>query len=414
MRPMKPVTILMLVLASFAAQPGAAAAASDKLHLLTNIAPPYQEIINGQLDGTSLRALSCVMDRLNQRYEVGLVPWLRAREEVRRGLAQGLFSVAPDPDRHATETLSLPLALERWVWVTVKGGASPGDPAVRTGAVLGSNQLSSLIRQGHKSSGVARNAVQLLRMLMAGRIQAALIDEAELLSAARDGEIDTGLLAVDFERYAPLSVAFAPEFLQSKPGFLERFNKEVPNCAASNMTLTREEKAVALEAARMLLAQVLDLEDLRASLTQANQTNGTKPVTQIIEEDRAFLANRDHPNHPLVQRLWDHPLTAHLRQLRIASGELVTEIMLFDQAGVAIAADPMPSDLWQADEPKYSRTVAQGPTAYFVDAISFDQSTAHFSVQVSFAIAGSAPDSVIGGVTIGLDIEKTLNKVRTD
>ncbi|MGQ3049370.1 MAG: substrate-binding periplasmic protein [Niveispirillum sp.] len=393
--------------------PAARASAAEIPRFLTNIAPPYQEMVGDNLDGTSMRAFDCVMDRLGQRYQVALSPWLRAHEQVRQGLAQGVFSVAPDAARDTDAgRLSLPLALERWVWVTTApAGAIPAQ--VRTGlpvaAVLGSNQLKWL--QAHEANvdGAARSGAQLLRMLVGGRVAAVLMDEAELASARREAGIDATGLTIAFERYMPLGVYFSAAFLKAYPGFLERFNAQVPHCAAANMALSSAERRTALAVAHKVRDQLLADPTVLPALAAAWQVNGSKPVQQIMMEDRRYQAHRDQTDDPLVAGLRDHPLSAALYRLRAASGGMVSEILLFDGAGMAVASDPLSSDLWQADERKFSMTVAKGPDTAFIDNIAFDQSTSQFSVQISFAVGGDPSAPSLGGLTIGLNIERTLN-----
>lgn len=387
--------------------------AAEIPRFLTNIAPPYQEMVGNSLDGTSMRAFDCVMDRLNQRYKVELSPWLRAHEQVRQGMAQGVFSVAPDTARDPEAGgLSLPLALERWVWVTATpAGAIPAQ--VQTGlpvaAVLGSNQLKWLQTHQANVDGAARNGAQLLRMLLGGRVAAVLMDEAELASARRETGIDSAGLTIAFDRYMPLSVFFSAAFLKMHPGFLKKFNAQVPHCAAANMALSPSERRAALAVAQHVRDQLLADPALRPALAAAWQTNGAKSVQQIMLEDRRYQAHRDREDDPLVTGLRDHPLSAVLSRLRAASGGMVSEILLFDGAGMAVASDPLSSDLWQADERKFSMTVARGPDTAFIDGIAFDQSTSLFSVQITFSIGGDRSAPALGGLTVGLNIERTLN-----
>ncbi|MBP7336577.1 hypothetical protein [Niveispirillum sp.] len=403
----------LLTVAVFLIGPAAQTRAADVMRFLTNIAPPYQEMVGGTLDGTSTRALHCVMGRMNHRYEVGLAPWLRAREQVRLGLADGVFSIAPDIDGKVQDGMfSLPLALERWVWVTSAGGgtmAATVRPNLPVAAVLGSNQLKWLLAQSANADGVARSATQLLRMLVGGRVAAVLMDEAELRFAWQEAGIDPASLNITFQRYMPLGVYFSNAFLAAHPGFLERFNAQVPNCAAANMSLSPAERRTALSVARHVRDQLLADPDLLPALRASWRVNGAKPVQQIMAEDRRFHENRKRRDEPLVAAVRDHPLSAALSKLRQAGGDMVSEILLFDAAGVATASDPLSSDLWQADERKFSMTVPNGPDTVFIDTITFDQSTSQFSVQVSFTIGGGEDGAALGGLTVGLNIEKTLN-----
>lgn len=384
---------------------------AEELRLLTNIAPPYQEMVDGELDGTSMRALDCIMGRMGQSYTVGLAPWLRAREQVRQGIVDGFFSVAPDGEAPVERNLSLPLALERWVWVTRDGTAPVLDVKTETrqvAAILGSNPLKWLQGQGLQTDGAARNALQLLRMLSAGRVQAVLMDEAELHAARREAGVDAIGLSVSFQRYAPLGVSFSRVFVAAHPGFLERFNDQVSHCAAGNLTLSPTERRAALAAARHLVGKLKANPDLMAMLRQAGDVNASKPFKQITDADQDYQDHRTQANHPPVKALRDHPSGAVLADLRADSGEAVAELLLFDRTGMVVAADPLPSDLWQGDEAKFQMTVPKGPDTAFVDTIAFDQSTGQFTVQVSISLGEGGV--ALGALTIGLNIERVLNR----
>ncbi len=400
---------LILCLFTLASQ---RAGAADELRLMTNIAPPYQEMVDGELDGTSMRALDCIMGRLGQAYTVGLAPWLRAREQVRQGTIDGFFSVAPELDAPHDRNLSLPLALERWVWVT-KDGASPPildgrADTRRVAAVLGSNPLKWLQSQGLEPDGAARNALQLLRMLSGGRVQAVLMDESELHAARREAGVDAIGLTVSFQRYMPLGVYFSQSFLAAHPGYLDRFNEQVGNCASGNLALSPTERRAALAAARHIVDRLKAAPDLMALLRRAGDINAGKPFKQITAEDQDFQDHRGEADHPLVKSLREHPLGAVLTELRANSNGAAEELLLFDRTGMAVAADPIPSDLWQGDEAKFQMTVPKGPETAFVGTIAFDRSTGQFIVQVSISLgeAGGA----LGALTVGLNIERVLNR----
>lgn len=390
------------------------AQAAEELRLLTNIAPPYQEMVDGELDGTSMRALDCIMARLGQPYSVGLAPWLRARQQVRQGTIDGFFSVAPDAEAPHDANLSLPLALERWVWVTRDGTAAPildGKPGTgRMAAVLGSNPLKWLQSQGLEPDAAARNAAQLLRMLSGGRVQAVLMDESELHAARREAGVDAVGLTVSFQRYMPLGVYFSPAFLAAHPGFLDRFNHQVGNCAAGNLSLSPPERRAALAAARHIVEKLKAIPDLGAMLRRSGDLNAAKPFQQITDEDRDFQDHRAQAAHPMVAALRDHPLGAALAELRADSDGAAAELLLFDRTGVAVAADPLPSDLWQGDEAKFQMTVPKGPDIAFVDTIAFDRSTGQFTVQVSISLGEGDGGVALGALTIGLNIERVLNR----
>src|SRR5690554_3151996 len=90
--------------------------AIDTMQLRTTQSPPYQFLVNGELSGVSVGILRCVMGQLDRPYDIQLLPWARAVEDLRRQASDGIFTATPDPDLDRLATMSAPFALEKWHW----------------------------------------------------------------------------------------------------------------------------------------------------------------------------------------------------------------------------------------------------------------------------------------------------------
>lgn len=391
-----------------------AAEDAKPLRLVTNIAPPYQMLVNGKLGGSSTEALDCIMKAMNVPYEVEVAPWPRAREQVRVGTMDGFFSVAPESEPDADGRLSQPLALERWLWVIpadsqiTSTGLLSGRPDARVGAVMGSNQLKWLQRNQFTADDSARSATQLLRMLAGGRLQAVLMDEAGLTLALTEAGIPPENVKTSFQKYAPLGVYFSAQLLQQKPGFLKDFNDRIGACAAANFQLPDRERAEVERDARRILEKLRRDPELIDAITGGSRQHAGLTKAELLEQDRLYLAQLQAGDGSIVKGLREAPASKRLTDLLKMEKGIVGELMAFDRSGLTIAAAHLPSDYWQGDESKFTRTVAKGANALFIDTIAFDQSSGLFLVQVSLSVTDPDSGEVIGGLTIGLDVEHAL------
>ena len=90
--------------------------ATETMQLRTTQSPPYQFLVNGELSGVSVDILRCVMGRLDWPYDIHLLPWARAVEDLRQQASDGIFTATPEPALDRLATMSAPFALEKWYW----------------------------------------------------------------------------------------------------------------------------------------------------------------------------------------------------------------------------------------------------------------------------------------------------------
>ena len=116
---------------------------SEDLILTTSLSPPYQFKEHGVLSGTSVNALSCIFKRINQPYQVKVVPWKRAQSDVQTGNAHGFFTAMPITEVEQYAIRSAPLALEKWYWYFKDKNLFKNRNyrnSIEVGAIRGSNQ----------------------------------------------------------------------------------------------------------------------------------------------------------------------------------------------------------------------------------------------------------------------------------
>mgnify|MGYP002140077137 CR=1 FL=1 len=73
-------------------------------------------MIDGQLKGSAVEVLQCALRQLQMTYTTNIVPWKRAKNNLRSGQSDGFFSVMQLPEMEPYARLSAPLMLEKWFW----------------------------------------------------------------------------------------------------------------------------------------------------------------------------------------------------------------------------------------------------------------------------------------------------------
>lgn len=213
------------------------------LILQTNLQPPYQQLQNGILRGYSIAVLNCAFERIGVGYGIAIAPRQRNREMVRNGQADGFFlaRISTFMDQYAEPTL--PLALEKWVWISAAGqqgsfASSPTpDSLLSVGAILGSNEAEWLAEQGYQEIAKAPSINSLISQVLAGRVEYALVDK-QTFEAARDSMGNhEDQFNVQFERYAPLVVYIGREYTRLNPGLIASLNTALGACETLPMQL---------------------------------------------------------------------------------------------------------------------------------------------------------------------------------
>lgn len=209
--------------------------AAGTVLFLTDERPPFEmKKSDGSVGGVAADCVSCVMKKMGRDFSIKIVPWARAQSEVQAGNAHGFFSASRNAKRDAYAVLSATVADQYWNWyLKADSKLDPNAPdfkaSAKTGSWFGSNSLNWLKKNGYQVGSDAKNTVLLIKQLMAGRVDAAFgsnfaFKEA-MASMGAEGKVKEvkGL-------HKPMGVYFEKKFLAANPGFLEKFNKTVPEC----------------------------------------------------------------------------------------------------------------------------------------------------------------------------------------
>jgi len=208
--------------------------ATDEVHLMTMVYPPYTEIIDGKITGTSVENIRCAFEALPEKVAIHARPFNRAKLLTKQGKADGFFSASHKKSRDQYASHSGAIETQNWTWFQLKDSPlDPDTPEFKQKAVttsfLGSNMHSWLSTNGYRvTSHPPTNSQQLFAMLVQKRIDAFLINEQAMDHAMNDKQRAMTKRRVIHSHN--LGVYFGHHFLNKNPRFLERFNGALEVC----------------------------------------------------------------------------------------------------------------------------------------------------------------------------------------
>lgn len=145
--------------------------------------------------------------------------------------------------------------------------------------------------------------------------------------------------------------------------------------------------------------------DVIAAIKAQNAKTKDYDQAKITELDNQWRAETEAPDQPMIDGVLDYPVSKQLAEVQEASDGLYTEIFVMDAKGLNVAQSDATSDFWQGDEAKWKETFLAGPDALHLSEVEEDESTQTFQSQVSMAITDPDSGSVIGAITVGVNVE---------
>lgn len=372
------------------------------LKLDTTVAAPYQVLVNGELSGLSVSILSCVLKTMDAPYEIRLLPWARAVEDLRAQHTDGIFTAMPASALEHKAQMSAPFALEKWYWFS-RSGANPEKAVI--GGIRSSNQVTWLKQQGVTVDVEVNSMEQLVRLLLNGRVDRVLADERIMDEQLRDLRSNDVQLERQFSRYMPLGIYFSRRFLDERPGFLTDFNRHMSPCSPDALSLNAQERALVRALVEQRLKPALGRLPLLPALDKANAAQSGYTDKQIAVLDRQWVQEAMAGKGPLIQAVEEQSVSAQLRGLQEKFSGLFSEAFLVSLKGLNLAESAPTSDYYQADEAFFAEAVAR-PDELYIGAIEYDHSSARFQVKVSWAVRRG--NDVLGVMAVGLNIEEAL------
>lgn len=144
--------------------------------------------------------------------------------------------------------------------------------------------------------------------------------------------------------------------------------------------------------------------DVIAAIKAQNAVTAGYDDAKISELDSKWRAEAEGSDQPMIEEVLAHPVSKMLADVQDGSDGLFTEIFVMDAKGLNVGQSEVTSDYWQGDEAKWKETFLAGPEAIHLSDVEEDESTQTFQSQVSISIADPDTGSVIGAITVGVDV----------
>ena len=223
----------LAVIALFAAAvfAGRHAAAGETVRLATHEWPPYQMTVNGQIDGIAARVLNCALDRIGFAADITMHSWSQAQQLVKDGDADGFFPAAQNAQRDAFAIRSMAIAPQAWRWYWRRDRqVAVEDRELAVGVQYGTATEQWLIDNGYTHIHAAATVQEVIKQLESDHVEATqanqlVFDWGMMLAGAKETSLTSQLV-----RAGSLGVYYGKGFLERHPGFLIRFNAEIPDC----------------------------------------------------------------------------------------------------------------------------------------------------------------------------------------
>ena len=389
----------------------ACTAQAESVRLNTDIFPPYQVREGDRLTGSSVRALECIFDSMQVEYDIRVLPWERAIQEVSAGKADGFFSATRMNRASNFAVLSAPLALEKWYWFSNSPTRPPSigkASSLRIAGIRGSNEVEWLQQHGYRVDPLVSNTGQLLQLLQRGRIDAFLADQQTLRIELTRAPTTLRPSYAHFQQYTTLGVYFSNRYVDAHPGFIEQFNDRVFGCLPEFGVLTAGERQRLQSLYENLFAQWRQDSALISAVREQNRRHQGLSIQAIEQLDRQWMTEQHLPadQRPLTTSVLNTVLSDWLRNIRSGQNGAISELIVTDQHGLNVAISDLTTDYWQGDETKFVEPFFSDQS--YMSTLDYDQSTRRFQVHLSTGIRDPLTNSVIGVLIIGLDVEKAL------
>ncbi|MEN0037892.1 MAG: transporter substrate-binding domain-containing protein [Cellvibrio sp.] len=412
----------VLILVAFSAANGVADPADTSsapspnapINLATNISSAFSADLPAGSNQELLPHLQCIFKQMGREFNVQVIPWRRAYQDVKSNRIDGFFTAIPMRQVDPYAVLSSPLVLENWYWFWRQDTIAPESwrDGYKLGSILGSQQETWLGEAGYKVDMSANNLPQLIKLLQSKRIDVILADREHFVQATKEIKMDVNRFQSRFFRYVPLGVYFNEQFLNQNPDFLARFNQQITGCSTTRFALSDYEQQLIKELLTRKIERWKRLPKLESLLKERNQKSRRFTAQDIAERDKkwtqAFL--RDDFSYSI--KLVDQEMSAQLREIKKQSMDTITEIIVTDARGLNVAISDMTSDYWQGDEEKFTEVFAKPANTMHFGDINYDESTKRFQIHLSVPIYSEEKFEPLGVMVFGVDVEKVLSQAQ--
>ncbi|WP_246616455.1 substrate-binding periplasmic protein [Thaumasiovibrio subtropicus] len=206
----------------------------ERLLLTTQSWFPYQYQENGEMKGTGIEKIKCIMRELEQPYQLTMTQWDRAQLMVEVGSQHGFFLASRNTSRDSYAVFSSPISEQRWSWFSLSDSTDVDSDVfkkqVEVVALFGSNKWFWLHDQGYKVEKKPRSPQAMLELLLNGEVGAILGNDAVIDETIKQMGISYRAISQKPVTQRPLGVYFSKTFNENYPQFVSQFNRAAKQC----------------------------------------------------------------------------------------------------------------------------------------------------------------------------------------
>jgi len=153
------------------------------------------------------------------------------------------------------------------------------------------------------------------------------------------------------------------------------------------------------------VAEIAKSSILQSAVKAQNAKHASLSQSDIDDLDKKWRAENSASDKPLISATLSNALSKYLAQVKQESEGVFTEIFVMDNKGLNVGQSDATSDYWQGDEAKWQKTFSVGNGAVHISDLSKDESTQEIQVQLSVAVSDAGGNSVIGAITLGVNLD---------
>jgi hypothetical protein len=143
-------------------------------------------------------------------------------------------------------------------------------------------------------------------------------------------------------------------------------------------------------------------DELLLAVDQQNIDHFNISSDEINRLDQRWRKEKLRGGGSLISSIMGNELSAFLRGIKAASGGVITEIFVMDNAGLNVGQTNGTGDLMQGDEAKWQKTYQVSASAVFIDAVEEEDGINISQVSLTVARPNSAR---LGAITIGINVD---------
>lgn len=369
------------------------------------IAKPVQIATDLALTRKYQQTLNCLFQHIKTDYELKSIPALLNSSQLSQLNIDALFTSLDNPQLALFLKSSDPIAINKLSWYSnkvIKVKTEDFKNAAKIGVIVDSSEYHQLAHQGYNITNEVNSTDELIQLFKANKIDALVGEENTIDIVLREDRPHKTFL-----KYNALGLFYSPEFFGKNQDLIQQLNQQIPNCNARITQLSEEDRKVLSHVSASIKSWMQNPIIIDAINAQ-NKKHHNISKGDIMIRDNKWRRERLETNRPLITQLLTNDCSHFLKEQKSASNGLYSEIFVMDNKGLNVGLSDETSDYWQGDEAKFIRTFHKGKGAIYLDHIRFDESSRSFLSQVSLSITDPNTDTLIGAITVGVNMEKAL------